>query len=352
MKLPGLNSLMYFALALMFLLVANVNAVETQSVEFKSVPVFQGDNAELHNLEGFLTKPDGKGPFPAVVLLHTCGGPSETTTKFWPAFLAKQGYVTLAVDSMGPRGINPGRCQPLLKNKKLVSRDAYGALEYLAGLPYVNESKVAAIGYSLGGIVINFFARQEYKTPKGLNFRAAISVYGHCSIRRPGSPAYTSSPKIPLIFVLGDKEQPRFFDSCINVERFPDTERHVLKGIYHAFDNPDYTSIREDSAGNPMLYSEKGTKQAMEVIKNSLAKYILKGEAPLSNIEMKSQIQASDEPVGPTGRTPSQVISFMDKDGDDKISESEWRGPERSFNFIDINKDGYLVREEFIAKWR
>ena len=352
MKLSSLNSLLYFTAAVMLFFVAKVNAFEAKSISFDAAPIFQTDNGELQNLEGILTKPNGTGPFPAVVLLHTCGGPNDTTTKFWPEYLAEQGYVTLAVDSMGPRGISPGECLPLLKNKKPISGDAYGALEYLSGLPFVDKTKVGVIGYSLGGILINYFVRRNFKSPTGLNFRVGISIYGHCSSRRPGSAPYNANPRFPLVFILGDKEQASFFNSCNNVESLPNTERHVLAGVYHAFDNPDYTSLREDFAGNPMLYSKKGTKQAMEIVKTSLGKYLAKN-AVSSNIVSEQKKPGGDvEPIGPAGRTASETISFMDKNDDEKISKSEWRGPERAFPIIDANNDGFLTKKEFNAKWR
>ena len=84
MKLSRNNSRLYLFSVLILLFAAEANALDVKSVNFNSVPVIQGDKAKPQSLEGVLTKPIGKGPFPAVVLLHTCGGPGETTTKFWP----------------------------------------------------------------------------------------------------------------------------------------------------------------------------------------------------------------------------------------------------------------------------
>ena len=355
MTLSSTNSFLYFTLAILIFTATNVNAFESRSINFDNVPLLQSDNGEVQNLEAMLSKPDGIGPFPAVVLLHTCGGPSDTTTKFWPEYLAELGYVTLAVDSMGPRGISPGECRPLLKNKKLISRDAYGALEYLSGLPFVDKTKVGVIGYSLGGILINYFVRQNVKLPTGLNFKVGISVYGHCSSRRLGSAPYSANPRLPLIFIMGDKEQASFFNSCENVESLPNTERHILTDVYHAFDNPDYTSIREDMAGNPMLYSQEGTEQAMAIVKTSLAKYLLQdADSLLTTNAVPKQKKSSMivEPIGPTGRTASETIALMDEDSDNKISIDEWRGPKKVFPFLDANEDGFLTKQELNDKWR
>ena len=50
----------------------------------------------------------GGGPFPAVVVLHGCIGISGHFTGIADR-LSSWGYVTLAVDSLGPRGIS-SRC--------------------------------------------------------------------------------------------------------------------------------------------------------------------------------------------------------------------------------------------------
>jgi dienelactone hydrolase len=68
------------------------------------------ENAQPSLLPGYLAKPDGSGPFPAVVILHGCGG-------FFSSYasvaddLQWEGYVALAVDSLGPRGNSRCLCR-------------------------------------------------------------------------------------------------------------------------------------------------------------------------------------------------------------------------------------------------
>ena len=56
-------------------------------------------------IEGYPTKPEGSGPFPAVVLLHGCGGWTEAVRQERAAWFTNLGYVALAVDSFATRGI-------------------------------------------------------------------------------------------------------------------------------------------------------------------------------------------------------------------------------------------------------
>jgi acetyl esterase/lipase len=55
------------------------------------------------SIEGYLSKPDGDGPFPAIVYLHGCGGLSENTRQRVAHLLTGWGYVSFAVDSFDPR---------------------------------------------------------------------------------------------------------------------------------------------------------------------------------------------------------------------------------------------------------
>src|SRR5258706_11261398 len=55
-------------------------------------------------------RPEGPGPFPAVVLMHGCHGVSGSTRQ-WAGWFREHGYVALIVDSWLPRGIRDG-CRP------------------------------------------------------------------------------------------------------------------------------------------------------------------------------------------------------------------------------------------------
>ena len=85
------------------------------------------ENAQPSLLPGYIAKPDGSGPFPAVVVLHGCSG-------FFSGYasvaddLGWEGYVTLAVDSPRPRGI-PDACVGGLIAQAI---DAFAALAYLS----------------------------------------------------------------------------------------------------------------------------------------------------------------------------------------------------------------------------
>ena len=96
-------------------------------------------------IQGYLTKPKGAGPFPAVVLLHSCLGLPAGRRSMADTF-AGWGYVALFVDDFTTRGVRETCAVDF--NEALP--DAYGALAFLSRLPYVDPARIAAIGFSQG----------------------------------------------------------------------------------------------------------------------------------------------------------------------------------------------------------
>jgi dienelactone hydrolase len=121
------------------------------------VPDFPG--REPVNLTGYLARP-GAGlsaligatpgdaaPYPAVVVLHGCGGISSHSAAIADR-LGGWGYVALAIDTLGPRGMDSGCYSGTFMDQAF---DAYAALRYLSTLKVVDAQRVALLGQSMGG---------------------------------------------------------------------------------------------------------------------------------------------------------------------------------------------------------
>jgi dienelactone hydrolase len=134
-------------------------------------------------------RPDGAGPFPAVVLMHGCHGVSASTRQ-WAGWFRARGYVALIVDSWAARGIRDGCVPgPDIPNTERFS-DAIGALRWLHARPYVDRQHIGVIGWSNGGVfamaVVNGPSLERARA-RGVvvpepGFAAAVAMYpGGCS---------------------------------------------------------------------------------------------------------------------------------------------------------------------------
>lgn len=70
-------------------------------------------NGASEQIPATVSRPDGPGPFPAVVIMHDCSGlgPSSSgAPDRWARELVGQGYVVLIPDSFATRGYAGGVC--------------------------------------------------------------------------------------------------------------------------------------------------------------------------------------------------------------------------------------------------
>ena len=118
-------------LAIAFL-VLFAGSASAENVRFPSVAV--GNSAAGPEITGWVYKPAGPGPFPAIILAHTCGGVSPHTD-IWGKLLVSWGYLVLAPDSFGPRGVKAVCTTPTAVTPNMRVADIAGALDYLATRP-------------------------------------------------------------------------------------------------------------------------------------------------------------------------------------------------------------------------
>lgn len=193
-------------------------------------------------LKGDLFKPEGQGPFPAVVLLHGCAGLNSAHYTMAKE-LVKQGYIALVVDSFSTRGIfDAAVCRDHNKLDMLTrAQDAYGALIYLQGLPYVDTTRIALIGWSHGGgAALN--AADSYNRfflPEETNqrFKAIVAYYPPC-FSWQSSPRFTTD----VLLLLGESDDwtpPKLCESMAKAALGSYSVKYIVyPGAFHSFDNP------------------------------------------------------------------------------------------------------------------
>jgi dienelactone hydrolase len=93
--------------------------------------------------------------------------------------LSSWGYVALAVDSLGPRGI-ASRCGVGSLDQVF---DAYAARRYLSQLDFVDPARVAVLGNSMGGFAVLYAVDRDLAAKYFRDqFRAAVAFYPGCNI--------------------------------------------------------------------------------------------------------------------------------------------------------------------------
>ena len=235
-------------------------------LSYPSAKIYPNDT-DTTKIFGFLFKPKEPGPSPAVVLLHHCGGVTGLVTEDWPGYLTGLGYVVLTVDSYGSRGVQRCTRENLFETQSNMIKDAYGALDALAKLPFVDGNRVAVVGFSEGANVINKrIISWKLDRKEDLQFKAAISFYGRCT----GMLLY-GKDDIPSLQIIPELDVHAA--TCIQIGKTTDVEYLLLKGARHSFDDPR-TSGRYDLWGNLMEYSPAATTKAEEATKNFLAKHL------------------------------------------------------------------------------
>jgi dienelactone hydrolase len=210
-----------------------------ERVEFegRSQHFIPGQPIPGDSIQGYLAKPDGAGPFPAIVGLHGCAGMPETTKRKLVDDFVGWGYVVLLVDSFTTRGIGHA-CTggyPGIAGKR--RSDAYGALAFLARHTFVDPHRVASIGFSQGGWVTLLVAEansfEHFAPASNLRFRAAVAFYPLC--RGAGV-----RPMIPTLILIGALDQWTPAADCSEkIDAWgtggPSIELVVYPGIHHSF---------------------------------------------------------------------------------------------------------------------
>jgi carboxymethylenebutenolidase len=213
------------AFAALSLLAAAFSTAGEQMVTFKS-----GDETA----SGLLVTPEGKGLFPATIVIQEWWG-LDDWVKDPARALAKQGYVALAVDLYRGKvtdkqeeahqlmmGLSPDRAL----------RDLRAAFAHLQSRPDVRKDRIGAVGWCMGGRYTLQFATVEPA------LAAAVAYYG----APPTDEAAIAAIKAPVLGNFGgeDKgpapEQVRAFEAAMK-KAGKAVDVKIYPGAGHAFAN-------------------------------------------------------------------------------------------------------------------
>jgi dienelactone hydrolase len=201
-------------------------------------------------LKALLFRPDGNGPFPAVIGLHNCTGLNNTSgvlgTRYrdWSQRLVKDGYVVLLPDSNASRGVGSQcgvRSRDVRADRERVA-DANAARAWLQSQAWIVPDRVSLLGWSSGAIGALWAVRAQplAGAKDGPDFRSAVALYPGC--RRLSNAAW--SARVPTLILIGRADDQASAAACQQMVagargRSARVEIRVYPGAHHDFDHPN-----------------------------------------------------------------------------------------------------------------
>jgi dienelactone hydrolase len=211
--------------------------------------------AEGVSLPGYVSAPSGAGPFPAVLLVHSCLGLPSNRAEIGRR-LEKAGFVALFIDEFAPRGLT----ETCTRDFPEGARDAAAAGAWLAAQSEVDPARIAIVGFSQGGAI----ALEEAVASRG--FKAAAALYPPCANVAGQRLA------IPTLVEVGADDNVTPAADCAALARVnPKTLRLVVyPEAGHVFDDPQFAG-GVDRLGMHLIYDPKHAGPAYAELMRFLA---------------------------------------------------------------------------------
>jgi carboxymethylenebutenolidase len=218
-----------------------------QPVLAKSTTVHIGTG----NMAAILMTPDGPGPYPALLVLHTSGGMECADTDFAKR-MVNEGYVVLVPYFLQAYGIQPKmRAEAFTTYAQDIYSDFVAGLNLLRNNPKVDGKKLGAIGFSNGGYFALWLAATD-QVQAGVSYYGALT--GAATDRSLGlfREVFTSG-SAPVLILHGDKdsivpvEKAILLDSILTAAQSPH-EFHQYPGAGHRFERDGGASNKAAAA--------------------------------------------------------------------------------------------------------
>jgi len=264
------------AFALALLCATRALATDTERVEFDGATqrLVSGGLIVGDRIQGYLARPEGAGPFPAVVALHGCGGMLDTTKRKLIDDLVGWGYVVLLVDSFATRGIEHACTGGYSDIPGMRRADAYGALAFLARQSFVDLQRVAAVGFSQGAWVSLLLAEansfESFIHLGNSRFRAAVALYPICK--------GIGRLMLPTLVLIGALDDWTPAADCSEKVGFwgtdgPPMELVVYPGVHHSFYYSELQPGRK-AFGHWLEYNEQAASDATRRMREFLKRHL------------------------------------------------------------------------------
>lgn len=193
--------------------------------------------------------PEGAGPFPAVIVSHTVGGWSPDVEGDAMRRLLKAGYAVGGLDHFTPRGMRDAAAGGF--TTAAAASDALVALKLFATHPRIDATRIAMIGFSMGGQAAQLTAYETIRRAFAgdARFAAHVSFYGPCSLVALDGPRTMTGA--PVLLLFGGKDETTTPERCRQIETLvkaaqPDAPLQAIwyADAYHAWNNPKFAEAR------------------------------------------------------------------------------------------------------------
>ena len=198
-------------------------------------------------VQAVLYTPEGKGPFPGIVVIHEWWGLNDWV-KEQASKLASQGYVALAIDLYrGKVATTPEQAHEIMRGipEDRALQDLRAAVAFLESQANVKKNRIGAIGWCMGGGYSLDVALQDP------TLAADVINYGHLATTKE------SLEKIhaPVLGIFGGKDQGISVDDVKKFEQGlkemgKTVEIHIYPEAGHGFENPVNASYRAEDAAD------------------------------------------------------------------------------------------------------
>jgi carboxymethylenebutenolidase len=197
--------------------------------------------------------PQGKGPFPALVVIHEWYGMNDWV-KQQASNLSHQGYAALAIDLYrGKVATTPDEAHEIMRGvpEDRADRDLLAATAYLRTLTTVDAKRIGSIGWCMGG---GYAFDLAVLDPK---LKVAVVNYGHLAADN----ATLKKIHASILGIFGAKDvgipvpDINKFESQMKALN-KKVEIHIFPDAGHAFENQtNLKAYREEDAAKARKYT-------------------------------------------------------------------------------------------------
>ncbi len=239
-------------------------------------------------IQAYLYRPDGAGPFPAVIYNHGSRpvGRERQSVRFEHigGLLARAGYAVLVPERRGyGRSDGPTWTEEVGKSRERVvprleaeTDDVLAAFAYLRTLPFVDSRRIGIMGWSFGGIVTMFAVSRSREFAVAVNQAGGAMTWNGSAAIRSALVAAAEKATTPTLLLVAEND--RTTESITAV-----AEVLERRGVSHRMViYPPFAPPRTLGAGAPghQVFSAQGLPVWKEDMLEFLGRYLSPGTKP------------------------------------------------------------------------